>query len=86
MTYRRCPSDVTALEFIKHNYVALLDITVKMINSQNFFAQKEALKLINAIVREEYLVNVKEAFISSTVCLVCKRLELSKVSNDSSTG
>ena len=36
-------------------------------NSQNLVARREALKLINVFIREEYLKEVKDAFVSSVV-------------------
>lgn len=61
-----------AMDFVKLNYVALFGIMFKMINTQNLFARREALKLINVVIREEYLKEVKEAFVSSVVHLSTK--------------
>jgi len=40
---------------------------LKMVNTQNLFARREALKLINVFIREEYLKEVKDILISSVV-------------------
>ena len=56
-----------ALNFIKAEYKELKDILISMIKSENFFAKKEALKLLNTLLRVPQLEEATENFISSVV-------------------
>ena len=69
LTHNRGPGDNLAREFVKTNYPALLEIVLKMVNHHNLFAKREALKLLNALLRDEYLKDVMQSFVSSVVFL-----------------
>ena len=56
-----------AQNYVKENHVPLFDILLKMVNHQNFFAKREALKLLNTLLRDEYLKEVLQYFVSSVV-------------------
>lgn len=56
-----------ALDFVRLNHPFIFDIMLRMINTQNLFVRREALKLVNLFIREKHLKEVKDAFVSSVV-------------------
>lgn len=63
-----------AQNYVKENCAPLFEILLKMVNHPNFFAKREALKLINTLLRDDYLKDVLQYFVSSVVRYLRKHI------------
>ena len=67
LTHRSSPDDTVAQHYVRAHHEAILDILLKMANHVNFFAKREALKLLNTLLRDPGLKEILGVFISSVV-------------------
>ena len=68
MTHKReGEEDKLAQQYVKDHRDEMIDILIAMVNTPNFFAKREALKLLNLLLRDDFLADMMLDFVSSVV-------------------
>ncbi len=65
--HRRDKNDTLAQQFVKENSEPVLNILLRMVKHYNFFARREALRLLNRLLRDDQLPELSRLFLSSIV-------------------